>query len=49
MNAPMAYPSVIAMFRDAQYETFYESKKALDNGFALRARIAENADTKRIP
>jgi hypothetical protein len=23
MNAPMAHPSVIAMFRDAQYETFF--------------------------
>ncbi len=29
MNAPMAHPSFIAMFRDAQYDTFYESKKAL--------------------
>ncbi len=51
MNAPMAHPSVVAMFhlRDIQYETFYESKKALDKGFALRARITENADIKRIP
>jgi hypothetical protein len=24
MNAPMAHPSVIAMFRDAQYETFFD-------------------------
>ncbi len=49
MNATMAHPSVTAMFRDAQYGTFYESKKALDEGFALRARITENADTKRTP
>jgi hypothetical protein len=49
VNAPMAHPSVIAMFRDAQYETFFESKKALEKGFALRARITENADTKRLP
>ncbi len=33
MNAPMAHPSVIAMFRDAQYETFFESKNALEKGF----------------
>jgi hypothetical protein len=45
----MAHSSVIAMFRDAQYETFYEFKKDLDKGFALRARITENAGTKRIP
>jgi hypothetical protein len=49
MNAPMAHPSVIAMFHDAQYETFFESKKALEKGFALRARITENADTKGSP
>jgi hypothetical protein len=48
MNVPMVHPSVIAMFRNAQYETFFESKKALEKGFALRARITENADTKRL-
>jgi hypothetical protein len=48
-NAPMAYPSVIAMFRDAQYETFFDSNKVYEKGFALRARITENVDTKRLP
>jgi hypothetical protein len=49
MNAPMAHPSVIAMFRDAQYETFFDLNKVYEKGFALRGRINENADTKRIP
>jgi hypothetical protein len=49
MNAPMTHPSVITMFRDAQYETFFESKKALEKGFALRSRITENVDTNRLP
>jgi hypothetical protein len=30
MNAPMAHPSVIAMFRDAQYESFFDSNKAYE-------------------
>ena len=49
MNAPMAHPSVIAMFRDAQYETFFDVNKVYEKGFALRARITENVDTRRIP
>jgi hypothetical protein len=49
MNAPMAHPSVIAMFHDAQYETFFDLNKVYEKGFALRARITENADTKRLP
>jgi hypothetical protein len=49
MNAPMAHPSVIAMFRDARYETFFDVHKVYEKGFALRARITENVDTKRIP
>jgi hypothetical protein len=49
MNAPMAHPSVIDMFRDAQYETFFDLNKVYEIGFALRARITENADTKRLP
>jgi len=49
MNAPMAHPSVIAMFRDARYETFFDVNKVYEKGFALRARITENVDTKRIP
>jgi hypothetical protein len=48
MNAPMAHPSVIAMFRDAQYETFFDLNKVYEKGFALHARITENADTKRL-
>jgi hypothetical protein len=27
MNAPMAHSSVIAMFRDAQYKTFFDVNK----------------------
>jgi hypothetical protein len=49
MSAPIAHPSVIAMFRDAQYETFFDVNKVYEKGFALRARITENADTKRFP
>jgi hypothetical protein len=49
INAPMAHPSVIAMFCDAQYETFFDLNKVYEKGFALRARITENADTKRLP
>jgi hypothetical protein len=49
MNAPMTHPSVIDMFRDAHYQTFFESKKALEKGFALRSRITENTDIKRLP
>ncbi len=49
MNAPMVHPSVIAMFRDAQYETFFDVNKVYEKGFALRARITENVDTRRIP
>jgi hypothetical protein len=37
------------MFRDAQYETFFDVNKVYEKGFALRARITENVDTRRIP
>ncbi len=49
VNAPMAHPSVAAMFRDAQYETLNEARKAIDKGFVLRACITEDAATKVIP
>ncbi len=49
MNASMAHHSVIAMFCDAQYETFFDVKKFYEKGFALRARITEIVDTKRVP
>ncbi len=49
MNAPMAHPFVIAMFRDAQYETFLDLNKVYEKGFALHARTTENTDTKRLP
>jgi hypothetical protein len=45
----MANPSVISMFRDDQYETFFDVNKVYEKGFALRARITENVDTRRIP
>jgi hypothetical protein len=37
------------MFRDAQYETFFDLNKVYEKGFALRARITENVDTRRLP
>ncbi len=37
------------MFCDAQYETFFDVNKVYEKGFALRARITENVDTRRIP
>ncbi len=49
MNAPMAHLSVIAMFRDAQYETFFDANKVYEKDFAIRACITENVDARRIP
>jgi len=48
-DAPMAHPSVIKMFCDAQYETLSSAKQQMDRGFALRARITTDAATKVIP
>ncbi len=48
-DAPMAHPSVINMFRDAQYETLSVAKQQMDRGFAMRARITTDASTKVIP
>jgi hypothetical protein len=44
----MAHPSVINMFRDAQYETLSGAKQQIDRGFAMRARITSDAATKVI-
>jgi hypothetical protein len=48
-DAPMAHPSVINMFRDAQYETLSGAKQQMDRGFAMRARITTDAATKVNP
>ena len=48
-DAPMAHPSVIKMFCDAQYETLSAAKQQMDRGFSLRARITTDAATKVIP
>jgi hypothetical protein len=48
-DAPMAHPSVINMFRNAQYETLSGAKQQMDRGFAMRACITTDAATKVIP